>query len=390
MSENATPPRDAVTAWAAVAVSWTLRGLALFVLLGALGLHDELRARARVPLRLVGLCRAPDRTGGRGYAGRRRRCNPRRVRDARRRGDRVRGRCAGSRDRGRRGLPRGDGGLARARPRPAAVRTVARRRRMRGCARAQGEPPRPRVRSLLGSRGLQLARSRRRRSDRRRADRRLALRARRGRTDLSVPPPPRDGGVADRRLGLADRAHAGRRARAASRRRASASRRGPRARIRFVGRGRCCCSRQAVRPRRSSTPTAARSVRGRPARSSAPPTRSTTGRANERARQPLRGRGGGRRGRSGRLPSAHGPLRPGDRRRAARRLRVRARPRRQRLPVPLRASRGGVAARAHGAPDAARPGRRARARGGRPRLLPGGAGRRAQGHESLRRARCGS
>ncbi len=38
MSENATPPRDAVTAWAAVAVSWTLRGLALFVLLGALGL----------------------------------------------------------------------------------------------------------------------------------------------------------------------------------------------------------------------------------------------------------------------------------------------------------------------------------------------------------------
>jgi uncharacterized membrane protein YbhN (UPF0104 family) len=38
MSENATPPRDAVGAWAAVAVSWTLRGLALFVLLAALGL----------------------------------------------------------------------------------------------------------------------------------------------------------------------------------------------------------------------------------------------------------------------------------------------------------------------------------------------------------------
>jgi uncharacterized membrane protein YbhN (UPF0104 family) len=37
-SEHAAPPRDAVTAWAAVAVSWTLRGLALFVLLGALGL----------------------------------------------------------------------------------------------------------------------------------------------------------------------------------------------------------------------------------------------------------------------------------------------------------------------------------------------------------------
>jgi uncharacterized membrane protein YbhN (UPF0104 family) len=38
LSEHATPPRDAVTAWAAVAVSWSLRGLALFVLLAALGL----------------------------------------------------------------------------------------------------------------------------------------------------------------------------------------------------------------------------------------------------------------------------------------------------------------------------------------------------------------
>jgi uncharacterized membrane protein YbhN (UPF0104 family) len=39
MQEHATPPRDAVTAWAAVAVSWSLRATALFVLLGALGLH---------------------------------------------------------------------------------------------------------------------------------------------------------------------------------------------------------------------------------------------------------------------------------------------------------------------------------------------------------------
>jgi uncharacterized membrane protein YbhN (UPF0104 family) len=38
MADNATPPRDALAAWAAVAVSWALRGLALFVLLGALGL----------------------------------------------------------------------------------------------------------------------------------------------------------------------------------------------------------------------------------------------------------------------------------------------------------------------------------------------------------------
>jgi uncharacterized membrane protein YbhN (UPF0104 family) len=40
-AEHATPPRDAVTAWAAVAVSWSLRGLALFVLLAALGLHTS-------------------------------------------------------------------------------------------------------------------------------------------------------------------------------------------------------------------------------------------------------------------------------------------------------------------------------------------------------------
>jgi uncharacterized membrane protein YbhN (UPF0104 family) len=37
MKENATGPRDAVVAWVAVAVSWNLRAVALFVLLGALG-----------------------------------------------------------------------------------------------------------------------------------------------------------------------------------------------------------------------------------------------------------------------------------------------------------------------------------------------------------------
>jgi uncharacterized membrane protein YbhN (UPF0104 family) len=41
MGEHATSPRDAVAAWAAVAVSWSLRGLALFVLLGALGLRTS-------------------------------------------------------------------------------------------------------------------------------------------------------------------------------------------------------------------------------------------------------------------------------------------------------------------------------------------------------------
>jgi uncharacterized membrane protein YbhN (UPF0104 family) len=38
VAEHATQPRDTFAAWAAVAVSWTLRGLALFVLLAALGL----------------------------------------------------------------------------------------------------------------------------------------------------------------------------------------------------------------------------------------------------------------------------------------------------------------------------------------------------------------
>jgi uncharacterized membrane protein YbhN (UPF0104 family) len=41
LAENATPRRDAVAAWAAVAVSWSLRGAALFVLLAALGLRSS-------------------------------------------------------------------------------------------------------------------------------------------------------------------------------------------------------------------------------------------------------------------------------------------------------------------------------------------------------------
>lgn len=38
VGDNATPPRDAMFAWGAVAVSWVLRSLAIFVLLAALGL----------------------------------------------------------------------------------------------------------------------------------------------------------------------------------------------------------------------------------------------------------------------------------------------------------------------------------------------------------------
>jgi len=39
--DHATSPRDAAAAWAAVAASWTLRGLAIFVLLAALGMGNS-------------------------------------------------------------------------------------------------------------------------------------------------------------------------------------------------------------------------------------------------------------------------------------------------------------------------------------------------------------
>ena len=41
VGENATPPREAIWAWAAVATSWVLRALAVFVLLAALGLGTD-------------------------------------------------------------------------------------------------------------------------------------------------------------------------------------------------------------------------------------------------------------------------------------------------------------------------------------------------------------
>jgi hypothetical protein len=41
MSEHSTPSRSAVAAWAAIAVSWTLRALAIFVLLAALGMDAD-------------------------------------------------------------------------------------------------------------------------------------------------------------------------------------------------------------------------------------------------------------------------------------------------------------------------------------------------------------
>jgi uncharacterized membrane protein YbhN (UPF0104 family) len=41
MGANATPPREAAWAWGAIAVSWTLRTLAVFVLLAALGFGND-------------------------------------------------------------------------------------------------------------------------------------------------------------------------------------------------------------------------------------------------------------------------------------------------------------------------------------------------------------
>ena len=41
IGENSTPPREAAWAWGAIAVSWTLRTLAVFVLLAALGLGTD-------------------------------------------------------------------------------------------------------------------------------------------------------------------------------------------------------------------------------------------------------------------------------------------------------------------------------------------------------------
>jgi uncharacterized membrane protein YbhN (UPF0104 family) len=41
VGEHAAPPREAVTAWAGVAVSWLLRGLAIYVLLAALGFGSD-------------------------------------------------------------------------------------------------------------------------------------------------------------------------------------------------------------------------------------------------------------------------------------------------------------------------------------------------------------
>jgi uncharacterized membrane protein YbhN (UPF0104 family) len=41
MSEHSTPSRSAIAAWAAVVVSWTMRALAIFVLLAALRMGQD-------------------------------------------------------------------------------------------------------------------------------------------------------------------------------------------------------------------------------------------------------------------------------------------------------------------------------------------------------------
>ena len=196
-------PRDAIAAWAAVAVSWTLRGLALFVLLGALGLRTSFvlalaflcasSASAVLPIApagavtqagagaaiLVAAGMHPDEAIAFGVAAQ--------------------------------GLVIAAGAVcvavmaawhAEGRVRPA-VRPVAPRRVRAACEdarRAQGEPARAGVRRLARPRELPLALRRDRQAARRGEDRRLAVRARRGRARLPVPLPPRHGGVADRRL----------------------------------------------------------------------------------------------------------------------------------------------------------------------------------------------
>ena len=121
---------------------------------------DELRARHRVPVRVVGVGRASDRARGRGHPGGRGCSDPRRGRHAPRRGDRLRRRRAGPRDRGRRSLCRRDGRVARGRP-PAALApsgsSAPSAGGLGGLAGAEVEPLRAGVRPHVGARRLPLA-----------------------------------------------------------------------------------------------------------------------------------------------------------------------------------------------------------------------------------------
>ncbi|CAA9509694.1 MAG: hypothetical protein AVDCRST_MAG85-2264, partial [uncultured Solirubrobacteraceae bacterium] len=88
---------------------------------------------------------------------------------------------------------------------------------------------------------------------------------------------------------------------------------------------------------------------------------------------------------SARIPGRDGPPGPVVRGKAHRRHPLRPPARPGGVSVPLRAGRGGVAARRGGARDRARPGRHARARPDGARLLPDDAGGRASGPQRQRR-----
>ena len=65
LREHATGPREAIVAWAAVATSWALRALAVFVLLDALALGTDFALALAFVCASVGVGRAAGRARGR-------------------------------------------------------------------------------------------------------------------------------------------------------------------------------------------------------------------------------------------------------------------------------------------------------------------------------------
>ena len=243
MQEHATAPRDAITAWAAVAISWSLRGLALFVLLGALGLHTSFvlalaflcasSASAVLPIApagavtqagagaaiLVAAGMHPDEALAFGVAAQ---------------GLVI---AAGA------VCVVAIGSLARRGPRPARVRPVALRRLDARCEDAAVRKVNilsPEFEQAWERDGYKPPLGGARQAAGRGEDRRLALRAARRREDVPVPLPPLHGGVGDRRRRHADAARAGRRARVAARRRRLLPGRTRTAATSCAARARCC------------------------------------------------------------------------------------------------------------------------------------------------------
>ena len=283
---------------------------------------------------------------------------------------------------------------AEGRVRPAArpVAPPAARRGCEDCRRAQGEPARARVRRLARPRELPLARLPRSASSsaRRRSAARCTSSARASGASRTTSTTGWRSGCSSSRARRRCAAPDGERE--LRRGDVVCFPPGPEGAHQVRGPGHGADALGAARARDDRVPGQRQGRRrARRGRSSAWPTPWTTGRASERGRQRVRRR----------APRATRRIRPA----TARGWRASAR----------RSARSSSAARCttsipgesvcpyhyehpeeewllvlDGPPDAARPGRRARARGGRPRLLPGGPGRRAQGDEPLGRSRCGS